>query len=95
MLQILKRETNSTLWVQEETEKNPDTICPMQQSHPSDEPDQGTKGTEGPDAHANFFGYLLCKRAAMNVIFERSKLSFHLKPNMENGHGVLEVTDRP
>lgn len=36
--------------VQEETYKkhnNPDTIGPMQQTHPSDEPDQGTKGSEG------------------------------------------------
>lgn len=43
------------LWVQEEThgKKNPDTICPMQQTHPSDEPDQGTKGTEGPDTRAS------------------------------------------
>lgn len=25
----------------------------MQQTHPSDEPDQGTKGTEGPDTRAS------------------------------------------
>ena len=25
----------------------------MQQTHPSDEPDQGSKGTEGPDTRAS------------------------------------------
>lgn len=27
----------------------------MQQTHPSDEPDQGAKGTEGPDTHASIW----------------------------------------
>ncbi|TNN84668.1 hypothetical protein EYF80_005083 [Liparis tanakae] len=44
------------LWVQEETHRKPDSICPMQQTRPSDEPDQGTTGTEGPDTHGAVSG---------------------------------------
>lgn len=49
----LKDRLTRSLGTGKNIEKDPDTICPMQQTHPSDEPDQGTKGTEGPDTHAS------------------------------------------
>lgn len=48
----LKRDWLS-LCVQEEMHRKTDPICPLQQTHPSDEPDQGTRGTKGPDTRAS------------------------------------------
>lgn len=47
-------ESLTRLLVQEEahTPKS-DTISPIEETHPSDEPDQGTKGTQGPDSRDN------------------------------------------
>lgn len=49
----LKERLNWASGYRKKHTKNPDTICPMQQTHPSDEPDQGTKGTEGPNTRAS------------------------------------------